>query len=126
MRKGGYLRVATATPFVKIGDVEHNTEQAEVAMSRAAAEGVEVLLLPELSTTGYTCGDLFLQSELRSAALASLERLAAKSRETELTTIVGVPVAYNSALYNCAAVISKGEILGLVPKICRSPRASVD
>ncbi len=86
-------------------------------MSRAEAEGVEVLLLPELSLTGYTCGDLFMQSELRRAALEGLERLAAHSCDVEITTIVGLPVAFNSALYNCAAVISKGEIVGLVPKI---------
>ncbi|MFI3285484.1 MAG: NAD(+) synthase [Rikenellaceae bacterium] len=116
MRKGGYFRVATAAPFVKIGDVQHNCEQAEVAMCRAEAEGVEVLLLPELSVTGYTCADLFLQSELRQAALDALEQLTLKSKTMELTTIVGVPIAFNSALYNCAAVISKGEVLGLVPK----------
>ncbi|MFR9515505.1 MAG: NAD(+) synthase, partial [Rikenellaceae bacterium] len=117
MRKGSYFRVATAAPFVKIGDLQHNTEQAEVAMCRAENEGVEVLLLPELSVTGYTCGDLFMQSELRRGALEALEQLALKSYGLELTTIVGVPIAYNSALYNCAAVISKGVILGLVPKI---------
>ncbi len=116
MRQANYFRVATAAPFVKIADVQHNTEQAEVAMSRADALGVEVLLLPELSITGYTCADLFLQSELLLASLEALEQLALKSRSLELTTIVGVPIAYRSALYNCAAVISKGRILGLVPK----------
>ncbi|MFI3323777.1 MAG: NAD(+) synthase [Rikenellaceae bacterium] len=116
MRQANYFRVATAAPFVKIADVQHNTEQAEVAMSRADALGVEVLLLPELSTTGYTCADLFLQSELIEASLEALEQLALKSHSLELTTIVGVPIVYRSALYNCAAVISKGRILGLVPK----------
>ncbi|MFI3279331.1 MAG: NAD(+) synthase [Rikenellaceae bacterium] len=117
MRKGSYFRVATAAPFVKIGDVQHNLEQTLVAMSRAAVDGAEVLLLPELSITGYTCADLFLHSNLREAALEALAELADRSRDFELTTIVGVPIAFRSALYNCAAVVSKGKILGLVPKI---------
>ncbi len=117
MREGSYFRVATASPFVKIGDVWHNIEQAEVAMSRAEASGVEILLLPELSITGYTCADLFLQSTLLEAALEGLEALRIKSCERALTLIVGVPIAYRSALYNCAAIISGGKILGLVPKI---------
>ncbi len=117
MRQGSYFRVATAAPFVKIGDTEHNAEQAIVAMCRAEVEGAEVLLLPELSVTGYTCADLFLHSELRRGALVALEQIVERSRSLEVVTIVGVPVAFGSALYNCAAVISKGEILGLVPKI---------
>ncbi len=117
MRKGSYFRVATAAPFVKIGDVSHNVEQTEVAMCRAESSGAEVLLLPELSLTGYTCGDLFMQSELRAAAAKALEQLLLKSHSLNLTTIVGLPIAINSALYNCAAVISKGRILGIVPKI---------
>ncbi|MFI3281844.1 MAG: NAD(+) synthase [Rikenellaceae bacterium] len=117
MRKGGYFRVATAAPFVRIGDTRHNAEQAEFAMSRAVAEGAEVLLLPELSVTGYTCADLFLQSELQRGVQEALEQLLLKSYSLELTTIIGLPIAYNSALYNCAAVISKGRILALVPKI---------
>ncbi|MFI3264726.1 MAG: NAD(+) synthase [Rikenellaceae bacterium] len=117
MRKGNYFRVATSTPFVKIGDVQHNIEQTLIAVSRAANSGVEVLLLPELSVTGYTCADLFLQSELRDSAVEALTQIAARSEEFEITTIVGVPIPFNSALYNCAAVISKGKILGLVPKI---------
>ncbi len=117
MREGSYFRVATVAPFVKIGDVHHNAEQIEVAVARAEAEGAEVLLLPELSITGYTCADLFLQSELQRGALDALQRIVERSVEAEITIIVGVPIAYNSALYNCAAVISKGTILGLVPKI---------
>ncbi len=117
MRTGGYFRVATAAPFVKIGDTQHNTEQALIAMGRAASAGAEVLLLPELSITGYTCADLFLQSELLKSATQALLQIAARSCELELTVIVGVPIKYNAALYNCAAVISKGKIVGLVPKI---------
>ncbi len=117
MRSGSYFRVATASPFVKIGDVANNCEQTLMAMCRAADAGVEALLLPELSLTGYTCADLFLHSELRSAAIDALEQIRIKSVGFELTVIVGVPIAFNSTLYNCAAVICKGKILGLVPKI---------
>ncbi len=117
MRKGSYFRVATAAPFVKIGDTRHNVEQAEVAMSRAFDSGAELLLLPELSVTGYTCADLFLQSQLQQSAISALEQLLFHSQDIPLTTIVGVPIAYQSALYNCAAVISKGRLLGIVPKI---------
>ncbi len=116
MRKGSYFRVATAAPFVKIADTQHNAEQAIVAMCRAEAQGVEVLLLPELSITGYTCGDLFMQSQLREAALEALEQIVQRSRSLEVVTIVGLPIAYGAELYNCAAVISKGSILGVVPK----------
>ncbi len=116
MRKGSYFRVATAAPFVKIGHVWHNADQAEVAMCRAAAEGAEVLLLPELSITGYTCADLFLQHELQKAAFKAIKQIAERSKTLEITVIVGAPIAFNTALYNCAVVISKGSILGIVPK----------
>ncbi len=116
MRTGSYFRVATATPFVKVGDTEHNLREAIKAIDEAVDEGAEVVLMPELSLTGYTSADLFLHSTLRQSAFKALEQLAAESRDRAITTIVGVPIEVRGALYNCAAVVASGRVVGLVAK----------
>ncbi len=116
MRTGSYFRVATASPFVKVGDTEHNLRQAIEAIDEAIDEGAEVILMPELSLTGYTCADLFLHSTLRKAAFEALEQLALQTRNKTITSIVGVPIEVNGALYNCAAVVAAGRVVGLVAK----------
>ena len=116
MRAQSYFRVATATPFVKVGDTTHNLSEAIRSIDSAIEAGAEVVLMPELSLTGYTCADLFLNSSLQRGAIESLEKLALATYDSAITAIVGVPIVYNSMLYNCAAVVAKGRVMGLVAK----------
>ncbi len=109
--------MATAIPNVKIGACRYNAERIADLVIGAANRGAEVVVTPELSITGYTCGDLFLQSHLQNGALEALEWLIETLRDDEIVTIVGVPIKYRSSLYNCAVAFSKGEILSIVPKI---------
>ena len=112
----GFIKVAAAIPAVKVADCRYNTERIEGLMARAEGLGVEIIVFPELSLTAYTCQDLFRQQLLVDDAERFLLHLAEFSRNLKLTTIVGVPIAHDGALYNCAAVIQSGRIQGFVPK----------
>ncbi len=112
----GYIRVATATPHVKIGAYSENSDAIELMVRSAAEQGVEVIVTPELSITGYTCADLFMQSILIDGAKSALEGLICSLRELEIVAIVGLPLRYRSSLYNCAVAFSKGKVLAIVPK----------
>ncbi|MFI3258606.1 MAG: NAD(+) synthase [Rikenellaceae bacterium] len=116
MQVDQYFRVATAIPRVKIGASHENAKQIEGLIREASKQGAEVVLTPELSITGYTCGDLFLQSQLQRSAISALEELVENLREVEVVGIVGLPLRVRSSLYNCAVVFSVGEILAVVPK----------
>jgi len=112
------VRIGCAVPRAAIGDVAKNTGDICAYMKKAARENCEILLLPELAITGYTCGDLFFQQLLRSAAKDALKELTACSAENPgLTVVVGLPLELEGALYNCAGVIRGGQILGVVPKM---------
>jgi NAD+ synthase (glutamine-hydrolysing) len=117
MIQHGFVRVAAGVPRVRVADCAANAERIVGLMKRAEAEGTAVLVMPELSLPGYTCGDLFHQSSLQRAALSALKDLVQKSL-TMYTglAIVGLPVAVDDKLYNCAAVFQQGRILGVVPK----------
>ncbi|MFI3301596.1 MAG: NAD(+) synthase [Rikenellaceae bacterium] len=117
MREFGYFRVASAVPNLRVADCKYNTSQIEESMHKAVAEGAEVVLFPELSITGYTCGDLFLQDTLIRAAEDSLYDLVESTKELPIVAIVGMPIVVNNNLYNCAVVFGYGEVLGVVPKI---------
>lgn len=112
----GYLRIATAVPRVKVGDVTHNTQQIESLMVKAQGLGVDVVCFPELSLTGYSCQDLFGQQLLLDEAEQALVKLLELSRNLQLTTIVGLPYEHRGALFNCAAIVQGGKLQGLVPK----------
>ena len=112
----GFVKVASAIPEVRVADPKYNVSQIESLVIQAEGRGVEVICLPELSLTGYTCGDLFAQQLLLDEAELALISLMNFSRSLDIITIVGLPVAYKGSLLNCAAVIQKGKILGLVPK----------
>ncbi len=112
----GYVKVAAAIPSVRVADCTANAERIGAMMRRAAEGGAAVVLFPELSVTGYTCADLFGQPTLIEAAEQALGQLVALSAELPVAAVVGVPVAADNALYNCAAVISRGRIVGVVPK----------
>ncbi|MBQ8514100.1 MAG: NAD(+) synthase [Ruminococcus sp.] len=114
--KDGFIKIACATPPVRVADCEYNAEQI-IAMARDAAEnGAKLIAFPELSITGYTCGDLFLQQTLLDGAKDALKKIMTETAELDIIVIVGLPVADKGALYNCAAVCCKGDILGYVPK----------
>ena len=114
--KDGFISVACGTPALRLADCRYNAEQTFEMMRRAEQTGVKVLVLPELGLTGSTCGDLFLQETLLRGAEQALETVLEATRNLEVVTAVGLPVRVNHKLYNCAAVIQHGEILGLVPK----------
>ena len=115
--RDGFVKVAAGTPKLRVADCEHNAGQIIALMKEAAAQGVKVLALPELCVTGYTCGDLFLQDTLLDGAERALGQILEETKALDLLTAVGLPVRHEHRLYNCAAVIHKGEILGLIPKI---------
>lgn len=113
----GFVRIACATPHVHIGDPEANLAE-HLRLTRLADEGgADVVLFPELSLTGYTLDDLFLQQTLQAQAMQGLERLVAASERMRPLIVCGLPVAIEGALYNCAAVLHRGALLGLVPKV---------
>ena len=112
-----YIRIACAIPAVKPGDVQKNAEQICVYMEKADAAGADIVLFPELSLTGYTCGDLFYQDALHFAVERNLRKILAFSeRHPAMTAVVGLPVRTRMGLANCAAVISNGCLRGLVSK----------
>ena len=113
----GFIRVAAATPRVKVADVDANVEEICRMAEIAENEQVSILAFPELSVTGYSCGDLFAQELLVSRAEKGVKRLKTFSRGKSLTLVVGVPVRVRGSLYNCAAVIQNGSLKGIVPKI---------
>ena len=113
----GFIRVAAATPRVKVADVDANVEEICRMAEVAENEQVSILAFPELSVTGYSCGDLFAQELLVSKAEEGVKRLKTFSRGKSLTLVVGVPVRVRGSLYNCAAVIQNGSLKGIVPKI---------
>ena len=116
--RDGFITVAAGTPKIRVADCRYNAEQIFTLMREAAKQGVKVLCLPELCVTGYTCGDLFLQDTLLRGAEEALTTILEATRNLELVAAVGLPVRnpYDNKLYNCAAVIQSGKILGLVPK----------
>lgn len=115
--RDGFVKVAAVTPKIKVADTAYNAGVICEAIGQAAAEGAKVIVLPELAITGYTCSDLFLQDTLLEGAKDALLRIAAETVGVDAIIFVGIPLAYNGKLYNAAAAISCGEVLGFVPKI---------
>ena len=114
--RDGFIKVAAGTPHIRVGDCRYNAEQIFSLMREADKQGVRVLCLPELCLTGYTCGDLFLQDTLLRGAEEGLATVLEATKNLDMVTVLGLPVRHQNKLYNCAAVIHEGEILGLVPK----------
>ncbi|MBO5228405.1 MAG: NAD(+) synthase [Lachnospiraceae bacterium] len=113
----GFLKVAAATPAkIVVADCQTNTDYIIERINEALSLDAKLLVLPELCITAYTCEDLFSQSTLINAALESLKRVQAATLNTDMLVVVGLPFAHHSTLYNVAAVIHNGKLLGLVPK----------
>ena len=113
----GFLKACTVSPALRVADCAFNTQQTIAAMQRAAADGVQLAVFPELGLTGYTCGDLFLQESLLRGAEDALAHILSETKDLDLVAAVGVPMRYHGKLFNCAAVLCRGELLGLVPKL---------
>lgn len=114
--ENGYIKVASAVPSVRVADCEYNIQQIENIIVQAEGKGVEIIVFPELCITGYTCQDLFRQSLLLEQAETSVLMLLDFTRNLDIICIVGLPVVVGDVLLNSAAVIQKGDLLGIVPK----------
>ena len=114
--KYGFIKVAAAIPSVRVADTEYNEQQVESLIMQAEENGVEIVAFPELCLTGYTCQDLFRQQLLVTKAEEALLMLLNFTRKLDVISIVGVPVQIGSMLFNCAVVVQRGCILGVVPK----------
>ena len=112
----GFIKVAAARPSVSVADCDHNSEHIIALMQQAAEQGVRMVLFPELSISAYSCGDLVQQPLFLQAAERALKRIVVASQDTNIAAIVGVPVAVGDKIFNCAAVVAGGEIVGIVPK----------
>ena len=112
----GFIKVAAAVPSVKVADCIYNKEQVLEKINEAYTKGAQVLCLPELCLTGYTCGDLFYQSTLLEGAKAALKEILEETASMELLIAIGMPLIIEDELYNCAVIILSGKILGVVPK----------
>ena len=116
----GFIKVAAVTPEVKVADPVYNAEQICKGIDEASAKGAKIIVFPELSLTGYTCQDLFLQETLLEGAFMGLRYIVEYSDGIDAVIFVGLPFVKGNKLYNVAAVINCGELIGLVPK-CNIP-----
>lgn len=112
----GFIKVAAGTPEIKVADCYFNRDSIITLIQKAADMKIKLLVLPELCITGYTCGDLFLQQTLIRAAEKALLEITSATTNLDILVSVGLPLSYNGKLYNCAAVIYHGQILGIIPK----------
>lgn len=113
----GYVKVAAAVPRVKVADCKFNAGQIEKEIITADGNGVQIIAFPELCVTGYTCGDLFAQQLLLEEAEMGLIQILKNTRQLDILSILGMPVALKGALLNTAVVIQRGKVLGIIPKI---------
>ena len=114
--KHGFVKVAAAIPQVKVADCKFNAQQIDTQIAIAEGKGIQIIVFPELSITGYTCADLFGQTLLLEEAEIALMQIMNNTRQMDIISIVGMPIASNSLLMNGAVVIQRGKILGVIPK----------
>lgn len=112
----GYIKVGSAVPLVSVADCNENVKNIENLIAQAEGLGVEIIVFPELCLTGYTCQDLFRQHVLLDAAEVAVMKLLEFTNQLDIIAIVGAPVVVGDLLLNCAIVIQKGHVLGIVPK----------
>ena len=114
--KDGFIKVAAATPGIRVADVAYNTAQIKSMMEKAVEEGAKVVVFPELCLTGYTCGDLFTQEILLEQAKQGLKEIGEAPRDMDALVFVGLPLEENGELYNVAAALNRGRVLGFTTK----------
>lgn len=115
-KKFGYVRVAASVPELKVANVEFNTDEVIKEIKSLDKEGVQIVTFPELCLTGYTCADLFSQDILISKSKEAIKKVIDETKVLDIISIIGAPIVCDNQLFNCAVVINKGEILGIVPK----------
>ena len=114
--KDGFIKVAAATPKIKVADPAYNTEEILKIIDETEKNGASILVFSELTISGYTCGDLFLQQPLLTECKNQLLRIVKATENKSMLVVVGCPIVIKQKLYNCAVVLSDGSILGIVPK----------
>ncbi len=114
--KDGFVKVAAATPELRVADPTFNSREIFKMAEQAAYNGASIIVFPELCITGYTCGDLFLQQSLLDSALEALKNLMNRTEKLNIAVVVGLPLAVRGKLYNCAAVLCGGRLAGIIPK----------
>ena len=113
----GFVRVAAAVPMMRVADCSYNVEQVKQQITEAIEEGVEIICFPELTLTGYTCGDLFFTQRLQQSTLRGLEDVCNFTREKPIIVLIGAPLKVDNNLYNSAFVMTDGDVVGVVPKV---------
>ena len=114
--KHGFVKTAAVTPKIRVADTVYNTEKIILGIEEAAGNGAKIIVFPELCITGYTCADLFLQELLLRKAEEGLFAIAEHTRGIDALIFVGLPVRRENKLYNVAAALYRGGILGFIPK----------
>jgi len=116
MKENGFVRVGDLVNKLSLGNVIENAKEISRQIKKAYEAGVEIIVTPELSLTGYTCGDMFLQDKLVKDSIIGLEYVLSETKSLNIISIIGMPISTNNALFNCGVVINRGKLLGIIPK----------
>ena len=114
--KDGFIKVCCVTPDIRVADCEYNADNIIRNIKEANERGVKLAVFPELCVSGYTCGDLFSQDILLRSAENAVLRIADETDKIDMVCVIGAPVMFEQKLYNCAIVMHRGRIIGIVPK----------
>ena len=116
MKEYGFIRVGAIVNKLSLANPMKNAEEIIKEIKKAVTKGVSIVTTPELSLTGYTCGDLFLQDQLLIDSEKSLQKVLEETKKLDIISIIGMPIRHDNQLFNCAVVIEKGKILGVISK----------
>lgn len=116
MKENGFVRVGALVNKLSLGNAIENAKEISRQIKKAYEAGVEIIVTPELSLTGYTCGDMFLQDKLIKDSIIGLEYVLSETKSLNIISIIGMPISTNNALFNCGVVINRGKLLGIIPK----------
>lgn len=116
MKENGFVRVGALVNKLSLGNAIENAKEISRQIKKTYEAGVEIIVTPELSLTGYTCGDMFLQDKLVKDSIIGLEYVLSETKSLNIISIIGMPISTNNALFNCGVVINRGKLLGIIPK----------
>lgn len=116
MKENDFVRVGALVNKLSLGNAIENAKEISRQIKKAYEAGVEIIVTPELSLTGYTCGDMFLQDKLVKDSIIGLEYVLSETKSLNIISIIGMPISTNNALFNCGVVINRGKLLGIIPK----------